>query len=137
VILLVLFIATFSMGMLYYKQPNSAEGSNTSDIRELATVDDIDIAILESFPVQINVIARGNLPDACTRIDDITVNREGNTFMVTITTLRPAGAVCAQVVTPFEEVVALDVVGLEAGTYTVNVNGITGTFQLQVDNILD
>jgi inhibitor of cysteine peptidase len=123
--------------MLYYKQPNSVEGSNNSDIRELASVDDIDIVILESFPVQVNVIARGNLPDACTRIDNVTVNREGNTFMVTITTLRPARAVCAQVIMPFEEVVSLDVIGLEAGTYTINVNGVTGTFQLQVDNILD
>jgi hypothetical protein len=28
-------------------------------------------------------------------------------------------------------------VGLKAGTYIVNINGITDTFQLQVDNILD
>ncbi|HZJ35859.1 MAG TPA: hypothetical protein VFD29_04465, partial [Gillisia sp.] len=36
----------------------------------LAPVDEIDILILESFPVQINVIARGNLPDPCTEISE-------------------------------------------------------------------
>ena len=37
----------------------------------LALVDEIDILILESFPVQINVIARGNLPDPCTEISEV------------------------------------------------------------------
>ncbi|GAH56872.1 unnamed protein product, partial [marine sediment metagenome] len=37
----------------------------------LASVDEIDILILESFPVQINVIARGNLPDPCTEISEV------------------------------------------------------------------
>ncbi len=60
---------------------------------------------------------------------------EGDTFFVTITTSRPADAVCAQVMTPFAEVVALDVVGLKTGVYTVDVNGVRDTFELQMDNI--
>jgi len=44
---------------------------------------------------------------------------------------------CAQVMTPFEEVVALDVVGLKAGVYTVDVNGVGDTFELQMDNIFE
>jgi hypothetical protein len=35
----------------------------------------------------------------------------------------------------FEETIALDVYGLPAGTYHVNVNGIDDTFTLEVDNI--
>ena len=34
----------------------------------LAVVDSIDILIMESMPVQVNVVARGNLPDGCTSI---------------------------------------------------------------------
>ncbi|MEA1864193.1 MAG: hypothetical protein U9N46_03180 [Euryarchaeota archaeon] len=93
--------------------------------------------LLESFPVQVNVVARGEYPDSCTEVDEITTRREGDTFFVTITAFRPADAMCAQVITPFEEVIALDVVGLKAGVYTVEVNGIRDTFELQMGNIFE
>ena len=101
---------------------------------KLANVKDIEIMLLESFPVQINVIAKGEHPDSCTKADEITTRREGNTFFVTLTASRPADVMCAQVITPFEEVIALDVVGLKAGVYTVDVNGVRDTFELQMDN---
>jgi len=100
-----------------------------------ATVETIDILILESFPVQINVVAQGYLPDGCTEIDEILRERTDQTFQVTITTARPADAMCTEALVPFEETFSLDVYGLPAGSYTVDVNGITGTFELAVDNV--
>jgi len=100
----------------------------------LALVDEIDILILESFPVQINVIARGNLPDPCTEISEVLQEREGDTFFITIKTYRSPGF-CIQVLAPFEETIPLEVYGLPAGTYTVDVNGVQGTFDLEVGNI--
>lgn len=99
-----------------------------------ARVEQIEILILESFPVRVNVIARGNLPDGCTRIDQIEQQRQGNTFLVTITTARPADQMCTQALVPFEQVISLDVAGLKAGTYTVDVNGVQDTFELATDN---
>ena len=101
----------------------------------LASVDEIDILILESFPVQINVIASGNLSDPCTEISEVLQEKEGNTFFITIKTYRSPGF-CIQVLAPFEEIIPLEVYGLLAGTYTVDVNGVQGTFDLLVDNIL-
>jgi len=101
----------------------------------LASVDEIDILILESFPVQINVIARGNLPNPCTEISEVLQEKEGNTFFITIKTYRSPGF-CIQVLAPFEEIIPLEVYGLPAGTYTVDVNGVQDTFDLLVDNIL-
>jgi inhibitor of cysteine peptidase len=101
----------------------------------LATVEKIDILTLESFPVQIFVIASGYLPDPCTEIYQINQEREGNTFFITIKTYRSPGF-CIQVLAPFEEVIPLYVYGLPAGTYTVEVNGVQGTFDLEIDNIL-
>jgi inhibitor of cysteine peptidase len=101
----------------------------------LATVEEIDILTLESFPVQIFVIASGYLPDPCTEIYQVNQEREGNTFFITIETYRPPGF-CIQVLAPFEEVIPLYVYGLPAGTYTVEVNGIQGSFILEIDNIL-
>ena len=101
----------------------------------LAPVEEIEIEILELFPVQINVIARGNLPDLCTEIYEINQEREGNTFFISIKTYRPPGP-CIQVIAPFEEIIPLEVYGLTAGTYTVDVNGVQDTFDLEVDNII-
>jgi inhibitor of cysteine peptidase len=101
----------------------------------LASVDEIDILILESFPVQINVIAKGNLPDPCTEISEVLQEKEGNTFFITIKTYSFSGF-CIQVLAPFEEIIPLEVYGLPAGTYTVDVNGVQATFDLLVDNIL-
>jgi inhibitor of cysteine peptidase len=101
----------------------------------LATVEEIDILTLESFPVQIFVIASGYLPDPCTEIYQISKEREGNAFFITIETYRSPGF-CIQVLAPFEEVIPLDVYGLPAGIYTVEVNGVQGTFGLEIDNIL-
>ena len=100
----------------------------------LVSVDEIDILILESFPVQINVIARGNLPDPCTEISEVLQEREGNTFFITIKTYRSPGF-CIQVLAPFEEIIPLEVYGLPAGTYIVDVNGVQAIFDLEVDNI--
>jgi len=100
-----------------------------------ANVKRIEILILESFPVQVQVRAMGYLPDGCTTICDISQSREGDVFTVIITTSRPADAFCTQVLVDFEELIPLDVVGLPAGTYTVDVNGVTDTFTLTVDNV--
>ena len=101
----------------------------------LATVEEIDILTLESFPVQIFVIARGNLPDPCTEISEVLQEREGDIFFITIKTYRPPGP-CIQVLAPFEKIIPLDVYGLPAGTYTVDVNGVQAIFDLEIDNIL-
>jgi inhibitor of cysteine peptidase len=101
-----------------------------------AQVTSIDLLILESFPVQVHAAVKGDHPDACTSIGTVNQRREGNTFYVEMFAYRPLDMACAQVITPFEHTVALDVVGLPAGTYTVDVNGVTGTFKLDVDNKL-
>ena len=96
-----------------------------------ADVQSIEIQILESYPIQVNVIARGQLPDAgCTTIAGISQTRTGNTFHVKITTKMDPQALCAQVLTPFEQVIPLDVSSLLPGPYIVNVNSVQGSFDL-------
>ena len=104
--------------------------------RGQAMVSTIDVQILESFPVQVNVVARGDLPDGCTQIDEVISQQTDTVFRVAITTVRQPAAMCTQALVPFEEVVPLDVDGLAAGTYEVSVNGVTDSFTLDVDNVL-
>ncbi|WP_052402892.1 protease inhibitor I42 family protein [Methanococcoides methylutens] len=103
-----------------------------------AMVDDIEIFMMESFPLQVSVGATGYLPDGCTVIDEenIEVTRDGNTFNVALKTKRPADAMCTQALVPFEVNIPLDVYGLEAGVYTVDVNGVTDTFEFTMDNVM-
>lgn len=105
--------------------------------RGQATVDSIQVLVMESFPVQVSVVARGELPDSCTQIDEVFTQQEDELFRVVITTFRPQDAICTQALVPFEQSIALDVEGLPAGAYTVSVNGVTGAFTLDIDNSLD
>lgn len=114
---------------------NSQEASGGDYIYGTAKVESIQIVILESFPVQIQVIAKGYLPDGCTEIDEIKNESKGNVFNINISTKRPKDAVCTQAIKSFTETIPLEVRGLKAGNYTVNVNGVTGSFELSVDNL--
>jgi inhibitor of cysteine peptidase len=114
----------------------NSPSSGTQPIIGLALIESIEILILESFPVQVHVRIKGILGDSCTSLHQITQTRVENTFTITVTTTRPTDAVCADIITQFEETVALDVYGLPAGTYTVDVNGVRDTFTLSVDNVL-
>ncbi len=111
---------------------------NAQYISGTAVVEDVEILILESFPVQIHAIAKGYLPDGCTEIDEesIEIEKNGNTFDVSIKTTRPADMICTQAIVPFEQVIALDVYGLKKGNYIVNVNGIGASFELSTDNVI-
>ena len=103
-----------------------------------AQVESVSLRILESFPVQIHALVRGHLADGCTEIDQIESSRDldKKAFEVSITTVRPADKICSSALVPFEETIPLDVRDLPAGTYTVDVNGVQGSFELQMDNSL-
>lgn len=113
------------------EEPTSAE-----TVFGEANIDSVQVLLLESFPVQVNVSARGELPNGCTTIDQISTEMEDTEFKVTITTARPGDAECTEALVPFQETIPLDVLGLDAGRYTVDVNGIRGSFTLDVDNRL-
>lgn len=99
-----------------------------------ATIEKIELQIMESFPVQVSVRAEGYLPDGCTEIDEVKTKKSENTFEVTITTRRPKDAVCTQAIEPFTQTIPLEVLGLKAGTYSVSVNGVSDSFELAADN---
>jgi len=104
---------------------------------ELAPIDELEVIIMESLPATAAVIARGNLADGCTHIVDMSmqIDEEAELFKVILGTYRDPEAMCTMALVPFEEVVELPILGLFAGTYTVEVNGMTTTFELAVDNI--
>lgn len=121
-------------------EPNGGIGDGAESLDNLlqsnAPVDSIVINSLESFPVQKTLRVTGNLPDGCTYLNDPQVIRSGNAFYVNLTTRRE-GETCTQALVPYERNIALDVVGLPAGVYTVSINGKTTQFELEQDNKID
>jgi inhibitor of cysteine peptidase len=100
-------------------------------------INDIRINIMESFPLQVSVTVFGDLPDGCTSIVDSTAKFDNeNTFEIHIYTDRPEDLMCTQALVPFEETIPLDVNGLPAGKYTVNVYQLSDTFEFQTDNVI-
>ncbi|HOA24406.1 MAG: hypothetical protein WBH90_15745 [Aggregatilineales bacterium] len=97
-------------------------------------VESVDALIMESFPVQVNAVVTGTLFDGCVEIENAIVERDGSTFRIDFETERLIDALCQPGRVPFEQVVPLDVLGLEAGTYTVEAGGASTTFTLDVDN---
>ena len=141
-----LILTVILSGCVDEGQNNTEPGNITNDSQETsgeeyvygtANVESIQIMILESFPVQVQVIAEGYLPDGCTEINETKAEREGNVFNVSISTKRPKDAVCTQAIENFTKTIPLEVQGLKAGNYTVNVNGVIRYFELSIDNVLE
>ncbi len=109
------------------------------DVTNQAVIDSVEILLMESMPVQVTVEITGSLSNGCLFIDTVETTREGMNFTINIITGREPQDVCTEALMPFTERVPLDVLGLEAGTYTVEVNGrsgaVTQTFDLAIDNV--
>jgi inhibitor of cysteine peptidase len=99
-------------------------------------IKDISIVMYESFPQQVNVIARGRFTNSCTKIDNIIETQSGNTLMLTITKTRETNKVCSPIKQIFEEVIPLNIAGLRAGIYNIKVNNLSDFFELDVDNLV-
>ncbi|CAG0998880.1 hypothetical protein GPROT1_03703 [Gammaproteobacteria bacterium] len=99
-------------------------------IRE-AQIERIDIQVVESSPRQITVITHGQLTEACAQLsDDVGQRYEPTEFQIAVFTTSPTDRGCQQVTTPFDKVIPLTFTDLSAGTYTVVVNGVRGSFTI-------
>lgn len=105
----------------------------------LANVESVDVLLKETFPVQVDVLVKGTLPDGCTEVGDNTQQLVGSTFRVNLEArkLKDGDIACTQALVDFDTVIPLEnVVGIAAGDYTVEVNGITKSFKMDVDNYI-
>ena len=99
--------------------PLNLEVLGALDLTEVTT----ELLVLESYPLQYNLVLRGMLPSPCHRLL-ITFNEPnaGNEIHIQVMVAVDPEMICAQVLTDFEEVVSLG--SYETGaTYTVWING--------------
>ena len=77
---------------------------------------------IEERPEGYTLLIEGNYPDACSTVCGSVQTVEGNEINIDLFSTQPEGAVCAQMLTPFEFEVALDTEGLDPGEYAVSLN---------------
>jgi hypothetical protein len=95
-----------------------------------APIDQVDVLIKESFPLQYAVRVVSGLPNACVKFGQITWERDGDTIRVEVFNVEPASdeVMCAQVYGTAENIIELGSDFESRKTYTVVVNGVTETF---------
>lgn len=123
-------------GAAQNSEPTEGVVAPGEPVHGLAPVDEVYVMKMESLPVRVGAIVSGNLPDGCTELGEATVTHDGDTFTVELPTVRDPEAMCTEALVPFQVAVQLEALGLKAGTYTVEVNGVTATFTLAIDNVL-
>ncbi len=72
----------------------------------------------------------GHYPDACSRVSDVQQKFDGSTFNIELMVDRPEDLMCAQMLSPFNVLILLEMGGAMPGEYTVDVNGVTSAFTL-------
>lgn len=104
--------------------PAKVEAGQTAEL----FIETIEVELQDMAAPQ--VLVGGNLPDGCTQLAGSEMERQDNTFEITLLAERPDEQACTEALVPFQETIPLEVTNLPAGEYTVNVNGKTETFTL-------
>jgi hypothetical protein len=99
---------------------------NKSDIK----VDSVSVEHGTGSPILVHAIVSANLPSTCAQLGEVRFHRAEKIFFVQLLAYIPAQAACNSDTLPFRLEVPLNIVNLPEGTYEVNVNGTTTTFEL-------
>jgi len=103
-------------------QPYAPRPGDSSLSRGNLYLDSAELLVLESYPVQINLVLQGNLPTPCHELRvSVTAPDNENRILVEAYSLSDPQAICMQVLQPFEASIPLG--SFPAGHYSVWVNG--------------
>ena len=95
-----------------------------------AQVQSVEVQTSQTDPPYVSAVVHGNLTESCVTLGESQVQYASNTFQITVYANSPAGIGCAQVTTPFDTTIPLDIKDLPAGSYTVIANGVSAVFTL-------
>ena len=69
-------------------QTESAPTLTPAPLIGQALVKQVEVLTIQSFPVQVSLVVKGELLDGCAQLGEVVQTREGNEFRITITTTR-------------------------------------------------
>ena len=98
--------------------------------RNLIAIEHVGVQAGVGSPIPVEIVASGTWPDLCSQI--VSVESAINGFNIDITVLASTVENCRpdNLGLPFRFAIPLNIVEMEAGTYTITVNGTSNTFDL-------
>ena len=99
--------------------PNSSGGPQP--FRSYVTVLDVQVVVMESFPMQVALEVRGEFPSGCDFPAQMQQRREGNTVVVEVYQEIPPDVLCPMILRPYNDTIRLEG-GFEPGDYIFQVN---------------
>lgn len=136
-------LAVPGLAILFTVACQSGMGAGSGDTADPATsepeivVESLDMAMLQSFPVQARLVIRGRILDGCGEIADPAVTREGNLLTVALSLVPGSREACDQEQQDFEKSIPLPIHGLPRGDYEIAVGEERTSLTLAQDNILE
>jgi hypothetical protein len=117
------------------KAPTSTPQSMQTQIaiRE-AQVQSVEIQLMQTDPVQVKAVVRGDLTESCATLGDTQISYAANTFYIKVLTVSPTDRGCVQITTPYEQTVYLDTAELTPGIVTVIANDVSTSFNFSAEN---
>ncbi len=90
--------------------------------RSYTLINSVETQVMESNPFQVTLVVHGQQADGCELPVVVDQQREGNTIYVDIYREMNPSMICTMQVVPYDATIPL-ADRLEAGQYTINVNG--------------
>jgi hypothetical protein len=106
--------------------------ADTPIIKDDIQVDDVYVDHGIGSPLPVHAIVSANLPSACAQLGEIRFHRDGYNFFIRLVADVPAQTDCGPDTLPIRLEIPLNIAGLEEGTYTVMVNGVSTSFDLPI-----
>lgn len=103
-----------------YKPQTSDSNLNRGNV--FLDLDKSEIIVMESAPVQVNILLKGDLPDPCHEMRAVpTTDETAKRVDLEVYSLTKKGGACITVLQPFEATISLG--SFSGGTYEVFING--------------
>ena len=90
--------------------------------RSETIIDNVEVIVLESFPMQVQLHVTGTQPDGCELPVIVEQSREDNSVTVEIYREVPGDVFCPMVLLPYEDTIMIEG-NFEPGEYVFRVNG--------------
>jgi hypothetical protein len=92
-------------------------------------VNDVQMQIGVGSPIPVDAFISAELPDTCAQLAEVKMTHKDFTFDITLSVTPGTREECQHDTLPFRMIVPLNMVNQPQGTYTVNVNDVSTTFQ--------
>ena len=117
-----------------------ASASTATDLRTPAMpiykddmlVDDVNIEVGRGSPLPVHAVVSANLPKSCGQLGEVHMYRAEGTFFVHLVGHLPAQSECNLDTLPLRLEIPLNIINLPEGTYEVNINGVTASFDIPI-----